>query len=298
MNKMDFLPLFGAMVFSTNLQAAGAPVPHVFQANTTAKASEVNNNFQNLADRIEATDAKADDNANRITANENDIQNLEGAVNTLSITHDYKNYSVPTDVKTKVFTVTSTRTLDYDTETRDYTFTPSGSDTNVNVVRKRYAGGVSGSQVHWNELDYVRTAESFIFRERRKTPGGTLSQTDTPNPPILVRHNRMRIGSSWGNGVTVDTTRTATPTQGTSYLIDRTTLLGVENMDLQSLGGGASVPCLKTYSQRNNDGVPAAIPALGSFRQVQWHCEGFGLVKKMEWESPQSILYELTSITK
>lgn len=40
------------IVFSANVWAAGAPLQHVFQPNTPARASEVNANFQELADRI------------------------------------------------------------------------------------------------------------------------------------------------------------------------------------------------------------------------------------------------------
>lgn len=253
----------GLIITTGILYAAGDPVPHTFTANTVAKASEVNANFQDLADRIEAN---------------------------MTTTYDYKTYAVPASVTKKTFTVTSNADgAEFDTEVRTFASSSSGGTDTVTITRKRYLGGVSGEFKHHQDLKYTKTDDKVIFNGRDifKTSDGTLKTTDTVSPSLTTRTSTMTIGNSWTDGFTFTSDdKTATNADTTTYGIQSMFLAGTETLTVL---GVTDVPCLKYHINRKTEGF-------GTYQQVVWECQGYGTAKVIEVRSDYSYIKTLSAM--
>lgn len=265
-NKLIAISVTSAFIVATGfLYAAGDPVTHTFQPDTIIKSSEVNANFQDLADRI---------------------------ANNVKTTYDYKDYERPDSVTKKTFTVSNNQgnpQPGYDTETRVFTSTVIGDTETLVIKRKRYTGDETGTLVHHQDLKFSKTSSSSIFtgRDVRKTSDGTIKRVDTLTPGLTVRTNMMAVGVTWADGFTYNgDDQTSTNADITSYGLQTILLTGTDTLTVLDV---ADVPCLKFHVNRQSENF-------GTYQQIAWRCQGYGTAKVIEVRSDHSYVRVLSAM--
>jgi hypothetical protein len=254
--------------------AAGPPVQHQFRGGDPASASHVNENFQELSDRIQ--------------------QNQD-----LLKTYDYRNYIEPDYITSKTFSIAvvpdSPPPLCEAQETRTYSRTPQGNDTLITVNHTRNDG--TGGQICVNySYYYLATENNFVMQEMKSffpADANSLEYQEIYHAGVPLLTDSMREGATWG---------TITPRTFSDYRIDPPeenmagrnqvytyTLLAVENVTVPyDDGRGDNNPttysnCLKVSRDRY-DG--------SSYVTMEWFCPEIGSVKRMS----SSYTYLLTGI--
>lgn len=239
------------LIFVSQVKAAGDSVTHVFSAGDTIKATEVNANFQELADRINAL----------------------ATANGLAQTYSYADYTTATSITTKKFQISNDGMGSHDTETMDYT--RNGSETIV--LRKRLSGGESGTLTQCVRLTYERSTQGVDFKKWDSLTDEctTLAATYTLTEGIRVLDGNMVKGIPFGGGF--ETVITAGDATNTRWGNDISTVLGTEDVTLTVNGTSTTYPnCLKVYRDR-------LFASWGdAYRRTSWFCEGMGVVKMIE----------------
>ena len=186
----SIIVLSGMAVSGGNVQAQTVAVPHEFEAGQAAVASEINENFQSLA--------------NAISGAKYDYRDF----------HNYDDETGGLACSSKVFSY-SNNTNDCDTMTR--TYTKSGDTLTVDID---VTSSVDGSKCVSDTLKYIDDGTIFAY-----TGDGA---DKVVNMPIVEQHNAMEVGKSWGGGSTVDFVILGQAE--TSTRIDTHTLLAVEDI--------------------------------------------------------------------
>jgi hypothetical protein len=270
--------VLGTLLTINIANADGPPVQHQFKGGDPASASQVNENFQELANRNQAL-------ADQL------------------VSYDYRDYETPDNVASKSF-IDSRRTVaapeECTVETRAYTKAPENENTVITVTRS-FSGGVqcTNSASSWPEdFEYLATAEGVYLR---KSTGYDETHTNVTeetvyNEGLLQRTTNMKVGATWGDGSTTNYTNNllASPEINVpgDNNIDNYALLAIENVTVPYDGGrGDKQPttydaCLKIrrWWLVGNGTIRASI---------NWYCPGIGLVKRMGG----SALYELTGVS-
>lgn len=218
--------------------AAGAPVTHQFQGGDPASATQVNANFQELADRIDA---------------------LPG-----SQIYDYSAYSGSATSKT--FAVTGTISCG-DTEIRSFSRVDNlNGTTTVTMTRDRQSSSVTCQHKTFEFLNSV-TQKTLLSKANNNT-SGVAQNTDTFNEGLLNLTSTMRVGVPFGShsSITNDVNGEA------GGVIETVTLLGVEDVVVPL---GSYTGCLKIHVVRtsNNNGMFNRLswrcPGVGEVKRVQ-----------------------------
>ena len=256
------LLLAGFTLVSATALAAGPPVQNQFAGGQPARASEVNANFQELADRIDAIPG----------ATVYDYRDFGSS-------HTTKIYNLKGDFGTACGTGA--------TEERTYTRTPVTGGTQIVVTRQRKDS--ASAICHWTSFTYLATpTEISLTRKNYYDTSGTLQSTDAMDPPVLVRTASMAAGSTFGSGSEV----TKTPVAGTPVLndviINAGTTLGLDDV---SVTAGSYTGCLKLHTSRQSN-------TSGNFSRVSWYCSGAGEVKRVQKEAIGEFrIWELATLT-
>ena len=277
------MKLFNTVIFGTLLtinvaSADGPPVQHQFRGGDPASASQVNENFQELANRIQVL-------ADQL------------------VTYDYRNYATPDNVVSKSFIDyrrNNTTPEECTVETREYTKILDNENTVLTVTRT-FSGGTlcTGSTSSWPEdYEYLATTDGIYLRKITRydeTHTDVVNQT-MYNDELLQRTTNMKVGMTWGDGSTTNyTDNLAVPPEinlsGGNY-IENYTLLAIEDVTVPYDGGkGDSQPttynaCLKIERWRLVGNSTARA-------NINWYCPGIGLVKRMGG----GVLYELNNVS-
>jgi hypothetical protein len=285
MNKI-FCKVVLLLSVSSGVWAAGAPVPHIFSNGTPADANAVNDNFQNLADRISemhvGPQGPAGPQGEQGPAGP---QGEQGPPGTGLTTYNYLDFSHNLSSKTferrrKDGTVYWSETRTYDRSTpglllvsshiiEDPTVVEYEIDTTYHLEDDgiRISGGIG-----YNTLGNLGTRTPVVSRDF--------------DPPILLRNTSMVIGVAWGSFASVVDKDLDTAEITESYHSEINTLLAVENVTVRDVTYNN---CMRIHTKRDidkiditnmtyNDSLPST--------SLSWYCEGFGLVKTIRFTGP------------
>ncbi len=198
--------------------AAGTPVPYIFQGGDPASASQVNANFQELADRIEV-------------------------ISTGDV-YDFHNYVTDSSIQSKEF---NTVGKCGDKETRALSRVAVLGGTKVTLIRKNTNAGVVCSHV---EIDYLNTATEFQLLEIRgyDPASATLQGGSTFDDPIAILTSTMKMNSSWAGASSTTAVPPAPAFTGGDVRMN--TLVDIEDITVPYNGGTTYSACLKIHRVR------------------------------------------------
>ena len=259
-----FILLTGSLTLALGASiaiSAGAPVGNIFQSGQPAIATDVNANFKELADRIDALPNKA--------------------------VYDYNDY-IPAVDQTNEFDLTYfDKTNNSCVAKIQYIYTHTTENNEAVLKRSNYSFDGSGNSCHppgyTNSISLVQRADSLAYTKRTSTSGvnSTTTTYDEPRLPLL---SNMQVGQTWGSASIVTSTD-STGSSKTSYFHQRT-LEAIVDVTIPYKGGTTYTNCLKirsttSFFDKYND-VEKNHP------NMRWYCPGLGLVKligtKSYWE--------------
>lgn len=183
------------------------------------------------------------------------------------------------DVKTFVVTPPDF----YDKEVRTYVRTGVGTGSGtLEVTRQRYLAGMPN---RYQVFNYEWDARGDFLLTRRATflpDGSALDYTETFTPGLILRHNAMGLGMTWGTSSQVDVVYAdgMTPSEVT-FEVNSYSLVAVEDITVQGID---YTGCQKILKHRETSGI-----------DLKWYCPGAGLVKivapgrMFEFDPSQSI---------
>jgi len=236
--------------------STGAPVAHQFQGGQPASASQVNANFQELADRV------------------------SGILN--NSVYDYRQYL--STASSKTFSISG----DFcgDTESRTYSRTTSGADTDINISRIRSTGATTCQN---RQFYYTATPSNYVLNRIESNDNNGALQTTARNQPAEIRQT---AAMGMGRKFSYHTEYYNTPAGGsetfTGVLINSFVVTDVESVTVTA---GTFNNCIKL---RTNFAYPGFIR-----QRISWRCPAVGEVKRVQVETGSSISrrWELTGIT-
>lgn len=227
--------------------AAGPPVTYTFQGGDPASATQVNANFQELADRI--ADAQASD------------------------IYDYHHYVTDPGIQSKKYNTTGRCG---DEETRTYTRVAVTDGTKVTEERINTDKGATCAH---NQIDYLSTTTEYQHLAIRgyDSVTGVLVSMRTLDNPITRRTSTMRVNSSWADVATA----TTTPSGTSSTFIEKSTLAAIEDVTVPYNGGTTYTACLKIHRTTQSPSNPADNLTTGHSENIIWYCPGVGMIKNI-----------------
>lgn len=245
--KKKILAVILGMTIGATANAAGPTVPHSFQSGQKAVASEVNANFQNLADRIDDLSVR--------------IDGLPGGT-----VLNLSDFSQADNITGKSFQI-SNNANGCTADNRTYTKNVVGDTTTiVETVVGTSAGGATPCSHVTNTLERNPTGLRVAKVDTRTPDGATLTDSVTFIPAQLYLPAQLSKGSTW-SGETV-----LTRSSGATVFLAQHTLIGLENVTVPK---GTFNNCLKTYR--------SSVAGTGSSTaRVEWRCPGMGLVKQID----------------
>ncbi len=257
------LAVIGGLVMAQAAVAAGAPVAHVFKGGDPASASQVNANFQELADRIAAIPA--------------------------SLVYDYRNFGRDPAITQKTFAVTGVGCGGGMAVTEVHAWTAGPAAGQVTLTRTRNDG----------TADCLK--DNFVFntggpqmlllrRERVNLAMGTVFQTRTMNPPMVVRTATMGRGLVTSSAGAIDIDGASGQATGDGY-VNTFAAVGLEDLNL-TVNGNAVIytGCLRLHEVRTSS-------KMGVFDRISWYCPGVGLAKRVSMDPAGGQTYATWTLT-
>lgn len=254
------------IVTATIVLAAGDPVQHQFKAGDAISSNQVNQNFQELADRADV--------------NNQAIQTINNSLDTQL--YDFNDYVTPSTISKKIFLVSSNSTnLGYDTETHELSRSIAGEITTISNTIVKLNGGETGERTSTEKVILMQSVDSFLLDEVQhfSSDGSTLIESTLFEPGVPIFLGNMRKGITWGE-ISKDTRGT-----NVDYFSYTSVLLGVVSMDVLTDTG---VSCLKVLAE--------GLEGSGyNFKEYSWYCQGYGVVKVITFSNGERINTELVS---
>lgn len=264
--------------------AGTVTIPNRFEAGTTAKAADVNANFDAVKGAVDDNDTRITTNANdianngsRITTNENDIAALSGKLATVDM-DSYK----PTVGLVKVMRVTTYQTTE---PTQSVTISWDGSN-------EEWDYGAVTVPPSREIFELIPGPDSLLVThyDRYGLDPEVAETSIDYDPPLadIQGSGEKPIGGVWGGAAVRTMTTVAQPGMAfNSTATGMFTILGREDVVVTA---GSFPNCVKVF--RN-------YAVAGSARtSVYWLAEGFGWVKRIDafpGDLVNSRLYEMTS---
>ena len=252
-----FVLLLSTITIVPAALAAGEPVVHQFSAGSTARASQVNQNFQDLADRI-------------------------GGV------YDYRDFRIADDVtqlsyRLEVDNSGTAAGSNPDLEIVTRVATPNG----FKQRRRQYSGGLSGSLMQCLELSFSENDSDFRLFNRslyNTAVGmggdcfdGTPVQSQDLTRAMPVLGTAMREGRTRSHDFKLEYYDAAMLMDVSSVGLVHTTALGVEPLSLNLISGPRSWDaCLKVHTRWYSRLMG------GDVDRLAWYCPGVGLTRSVE----------------
>lgn len=248
-----------------------AEVPHLFTSGSPASATQVNANFANLDERLQALPSAQ--------------------------LYDLATHRPAVDVTTKTFS----RTLylsdgSATTDPCDRMVVIKLSDTQWQYS----AQSASGTEICWRDVDQYQ----FINGVKHYLGWDSYAGFDTGTPyiavtgyytaPIKVNNNVVGLGQAWDfsglmlrNYFDPDGSPSATTSSVTAADIQTRTLVAVEDITVPA---GTFSNCLKIHRNRMRPFTN------GNEMRISWRCDGVGIVKQLRVNTGRSEVRELLSI--
>ena len=233
---------FGVLGF---VIADGVHVPNEFTGGQPASATEVNENFHDLVDRI------ADIPASNV--------------------YDYSAYLSAGTITTKTYATTG---LCGDIEVRTISRTTVAMGTQIDIHRLRTNMGANCQE---RGHQYLASATEFTLQNKFNydgSGGSVLTSTDTFEEPIIRRNSTMNQGIAFGSSSTITNTPAGGGGSTTTGIVEVNTVLGIEDVTVPL---NTYTACLKIHSLRTSS-------TNGAFNRISWFCPGLGEVKRTQTE--------------
>jgi len=254
--------LCGAMLLSASAFAA-SPVQHIFSNGQPADANQVNENFQELADRIE-----------EIPVGPQGPQGDPGekgdpGADVVEIMLD----SYRHNFSAKTFSISYNNQQDVLQDIRSY-------DRSIpnQVVETRVRGLASPRKFYYTAgagQDITRTQFEIYDLANPEL----LSSREVYSPPVLLRKNSMLIGHPWNTVYTAITTDelNGSAVVNESLTIETRTLLGQESITVKN---NLYDNCIKLEIVQTTTSLTTLNTGSRSHK-IQWHCADVALVKQI-----------------
>jgi len=242
---------------------AAPPVQHIFSNGQPADANQVNQNFQELADRIE--EIPVGPQGPQGEAGEKGDAGT-GVVEIMLDTYRH-NFSS----KTFSISYNSQQDILQDIRTYDRSIPNQIIETRVRgqaSPRKFYYSSGVGQHITRTQFEIYDIANPEL-----------LSTREVYNPPVLLRKNSMVVGHPWN---TVYTTVATDELNGSavvneSLTIETRTLLGQESITVKN---NLYDDCIKLEIVQTTTSLTTLNTGSRSHK-IQWHCAGVALVKQI-----------------
>jgi len=286
--KKKIATLTLGMMIACGANAAGPQVPHVFEGGKKAIANEVNENFQELADRIDSLSQTVDGKANTTDVN-NSVQSLSDRIDALPGGTPLLNsvYRIADSVLAKNFQISFTGNA-CNQETRSYQrSTPGGIPTLSETVV--VSDGATPCSRQIRTFERTNTGTRLTKIELFSPDGATLNQTNTFTGGLLIRPDQMFVGIPWASEPPIVLQANAAVPPVFQQFAAEYRIVAVESV---SLPAGNFANCLKVYRSSVVSAVP---PITGSVLRVEWYCPGLGQVKVIDASAG---VFELTSVVQ
>jgi len=183
-------------------------------------------------------------------------------------TYDYRDYGF--SGTSKIFTLTGN--FCGDTETRTFTRTTVGDDTEIKMSRVRTSLGTTCHNKTFTRL--ATPTEMLLIDKGNNSLSGILKSTDSLDGPVPLRTSTMEMGSAFGTASNIIRTPVGGVGELTDLMVNTTTVVGIEDITVPA---GSYTACLKIHTLRTS-------ATFGRFNRVQWFCPAIGEVKRMQSE--------------
>lgn len=244
-----------------NAQAAGHLIS--FTNGSVADADDVNNNFEELAKRIEELGTQK----GPATGVGTDGKGIK--------LHTWTGFDASVGWISKAFVVKHTGDV-YDKEVQTYTRTPA--DAFSGEIKVEVQRALKGDVVRNATLSYKYSAAELTLNKREILSNDaalTVLNTIDFKPGIQLRHNVMGEGINWASAVTATETSidNNVTTVTTTFAIDNRSLLKIE--DITVLGADYKA-CQKIMVERRGTVI------WNDQKIISWYCpKNVGLVKQV-----------------
>ena len=196
-------------------------------------------------------------------------------------TYNYKDYSF--NGLSKTFKLTGN--FCGDTETRGFTKTVVGDNTEIKMSRIRTSLGVT---CHNKTFTRLATPSAILLIDKENNSfSGLHKSTDTLHGPVPLRTSTMEMGSTFGTSSKIVRTSVGGAFIQDDLMVNTATLLAVEDVTVPA---GSYSACLKIHTLRTSS-------TFGRFNRVQWFCAGVGEVKRMQSEDLGVAGYRIWELT-
>lgn len=228
------------------VSGTGMAVPHVFNQGEPARASEVNDNFDSLEKRALPR-------------------------------FDFHDFGQAANIVSKTYTTSEPGCGN--TETRLYSRTVNGDNTEIRMTRQRFDVELVICQTRI--FNYLATPDSFsiLSQERWNNPGTVYKSVETLASPAIRRTSNMLQGTTFGTGTTTTNTTAGGVTTDSGVYLETTTALGLEDV---SVPAGEFSNCLKMTTERTSS-------TFSAFKRVAWLCKDVGEVKRIQYNLDNTI---------
>ena len=278
---------------SSGAWAVGEPVPHIFSNGTPADANQVNENFQELADRIVAIPVGPQGPIG-LPGEQGPPgpQGEQGPPGTALVTYNYFDFSHNLSAKTfERLAKDGTLIL---TETRTYNrSTPSVLLVSSHIIEDPTVGEYDIERTYHLDEDGIYLSNYLAYVTN--TGVRELALRRDFDPPVLLRKTSMVNGVSWGSFASETNELIDTGEITKNFHSEINILLAVENVTVRDVTYNN---CLRIHTRRDIDRIDfTAMTYTDSLpsTSVSWYCEGFGLVKTVRLSGPALGTTELIS---
>ena len=263
--------VYSIVLIASSPAFAAPPVQHIFSNGQSADANQVNENFQELADRIEAVPVGPQ--------GPEGPQGEPGPAGDGIVQVNFDPYRH--NFASKTFTIIKKNSVSglfepEEEEVRTYDRSIPGQ------LAVTYQGiNIQSAQTVRGEVRFFTTGigQDKIWTQRDVYfDWDVIDYTDEYTPGITVIPNTLKMGTPWNSAViarTIDMNGADPTDEG--IIIDSRTLIAQESV---TIGNATYDDCLKVLVER------------GGGQSVDWYCAGYGLVKRISG----SYIMELTAV--
>jgi hypothetical protein len=302
MQSKTYLAILLSSLLTNTYAAPGDAVPNTFSPDTVASSSAVNNNFTEVVNQIGTVNTSVTANTNNIASNttaintnSTNISNNTTAINANAsniaalpgaTSYDYNDFTHT--LTQKVFTVVTSNDS-FDLEVQNFN-RPNATTVIMERIRS-YLGTTNQNK----RLHYDTSSDRVLTRwDNYNNAGSTLNSYYTFTPGVPLGSTNMLANVPRASGVVANHFDGVGTPAGSSAVITESYVMGLEDITVPA---GSYTGCLKSYVYRTS------VTMGHSVRQVNWHCPGVGLAKRIHTQHNSSALdmhtrvMELSSVT-
>lgn len=243
----------------------GAPVANQFSAGQPARAADVNENFQELANRIDTNNSDVVDNVADIATNATDIAAIDADLPSV------KQMSIPETLLTRKF-VNATPASAGVCNVRNDVFV---FDTGAKTFELTNTFENSTDQVDCNVFIYDWDYNSDLVLhdfDITKYNGSTVDYAYSMSPGWTLLKDKMIVGESWGTYSARTISVSGGSASATTPVFSKQTFLGYHDI---TVAAGAFTNCILIQRERWLSGV-------NDDSSLYYYCSGPGLTRHVD----------------